>query len=418
MTLTNQNIFILGLTQYGDGIESTNFTLARHLAAENNVFYIENPYTWKDIAGPKRRQWKTRNKTAYNGIIATDLPRLRIVTTPVLPSINWLPEGRLYRAALGYNEWRIFRAVQKIIWRFDMEDYIFINSFNFYYPGVGRLLAPELSVYHCVDPLVFPIVRKHGERSERQLVQESDVVVCTSRRLYEEKVTQNKNSFFIPNAADITHSAAALDPAVPVHESLQHISKPVAGYFGNIERRLDYELLDEVTNANPGISFVFAGPVSREFIPQWFFERPNVHLTGPMPYSQMPQVLKGFDAAMIPFKKDEFSATIFPLKLFEYLGAGKSVVATDFNPDLQEFTGDVVTFCPDAGAYSSALQHALANDTGEQLQARLEIARQNTWERRAGDLSGLIYKYLQQKRSELKGLPGMSLSQPMDYAKA
>src|SRR6185437_15452296 len=128
---------------------------------------------------------------------------------------------------------------------------------------------------------------------------------------------------------------------------------PIVGYFGAIERRLDYDLLNQVTSTNKNISFVFSGPVSREFVPSWFYERSNIHMTGPIPYEEMPQILKGFDVAIIPFKKDEFSATIFPLKLFEYMGAGKPVIATDFNPDLKAFTSSTVAYCEDALSFST-----------------------------------------------------------------
>jgi glycosyltransferase involved in cell wall biosynthesis len=105
-------------------------------------------------------------------------------------------------------------------------------------------------------------------------------------------------------------------------------------------------------------------------------------------------MVKGFDIALIPFKKDDVSATIFPLKLFEYLGAGKPVVATNFNPDLHEFTQDTVTYCNNATAFSMAINEALLNDNEQRKQERLHIASQNTWEKRGNELSELIASHL------------------------
>jgi len=103
----------------------------------------------------------------------------------------------------------------------------------------------------------------------------------------------------------------------------------------------------------------------------------------------MPAVLKGFDVAIIPFKKDEVSSHIFPLKLFEYLGSGRPVVSTDFNPDLKDFTSDTVFYCKNAKEFSEALEAAL-KDTPLLQQKRLAIAADNTWEHRIMEHKGTI----------------------------
>jgi teichuronic acid biosynthesis glycosyltransferase TuaH len=399
MELRDKNIFILGLARYGSAIESTTYTLARQLAKNNQVFYIENPYTWKDVMLSKDNKQQRKKYAPFSAsrVVATDTANLKLLVLPLLPSINWLPEGLIYRSCLSANQRIITRAIHDVIAAHKIANYIFINSFNFYYPDLGKMLRPDITVYHCVDPIVHAVEKKHGLVSENKVVKESDLVVCTSKQLYNEKISLNKNTYFIPNAADINHSGKALNSDVAVHSNLDGIKRPIVGYFGNIERRLDYNLLDAVTASNPEVSFVFAGPVTKEYLPSWFHERANVFLTGAVPYDSMPRVLKGFDVAMIPFKSDEFSATIFPLKLFEYLGAGKPVVATNFNPDLQEFTDSTVAFCDDAKSFSNAIQEQLQNDSDTRIEQRITVASQNTWEQRGLEFSVLINKHLDER---------------------
>ena len=401
MKLKGHQIIIFGLPRFDASIESTNYTTAKLLARHNQVYYVENPFTLRDYfkmrKGPEFAVRKKHFQVSNSSLIDTDIPNLKIVVSPILLSLNFLPENGLFRNLLKVNELLIRSKLKTVIKAHGIRDFIFINSFNFHYPSVISGLSPALTVYHCLDPMVLPFNRRHGVVSEEILVRESDVVICSSNQLFKEKKQQNPNTYFVANAADIAHSSKALDPAVQVPDVIGKIKKPVIGYLGAIERRLDYGLLKHVIAGNPDKSFVFVGPVSAEFVPEWFNNNPNVHFTGSIDYEDMPAVMKGFDVALIPFKKDDFSSSIFPLKLFEYLGAGKPVIAIDFNPDLKEFTKDTVVFCDTPEHFSAAINEALLNDNDSLRQKRVEIAAENTWEKRVEAIGEIIYNHLKMK---------------------
>jgi glycosyltransferase involved in cell wall biosynthesis len=386
--------------QYDSPLESTNYTLAKHLAKDNYVWYIDRPYTWRDYFKFRNtdgfRQRKSRFFSSANCVIDTAIPNFKIVITPPVPSINALPEGKLYRLAVKFNEWMVAGRLRKLIKDRGIQNYIYINSYNVAFPKLHRRLKPTLTVYHCVDPLIEPYQTRHGLVSEDILVKDVDMVISTSKELSAKKGLLNQSSFFSPNAANISHSQKALDPSLKVADVLAGIQKPVIGYFGNIERRMDYALVKELISANPDKNFVFIGPVDRYYANEEDYKAPNVYFKGPVPYDQMPAVLKGFDVAIIPFKKDEVSNNIFPLKLFEYLGSGKPVVSTDFNPDLKDFTGDTVYYCTNTAEFSMALNMAL-NDTDSLKQKRLDIAADNTWEHRAAEIKDLLKANLDKK---------------------
>jgi teichuronic acid biosynthesis glycosyltransferase TuaH len=400
MILKDKVIFILGIAKFDGPFESTSFTVAKYLAKENEVYYVDYPYTWKDYLMRRDDLFQKRKhlfSRKSDGILDSDIAGLKIVIVPPVLSINFLKEGKLYRFLLKINERTIAHRITKAIGASRIKEAVYINSFNFHYPNLQTLLKPKLSVYHCVDPLIVDHDRKHGLISERIVVEQSDLVICTSKQLYQEKKPLNKATFFIPNAADSIHSAKAMDPGLMMHVKMQAIPKPILGYFGNIERRIDYDLLMQVVRLNSDKSFVFAGPAVEEFIPQGLREMKNVYFLGRIPYEEMPAVIKAFDVALIPFKKDEVSSTIFPLKLFEYLGAGKAVVSTDFNLDLREFTHDEIEYCADVKTFDQAIQRALDDDKLSSRMRRVAIAAENSWDKRLLEFSNLLNDYYSDK---------------------
>ncbi len=393
MSLKDQNIIIFSQMQFDGRLESTIYTMAKLLAKDNKVYYVDRPYTWRDY-------FQFRNTPGFNvrkkhffspedSLIDTENPNLKIVITPPVPSINMLPEGKLYRWALKLNERITGKRLKKVIKHHKIDKYIYINSYNFAYPTLHNHIDPTLTVYHCVDPIIEPYQTRHGLISEDILVKGVDMVISTSKELSNKKGLLNKRSYFVPNAANISHSLKALNPDLPVADILQHIKKPIIGYFGAIERRIDYDLLRKLLVSNPEKNFLLIGPVDSYYLSEDDYKAHNLIFKKPVPYEQLPAVLKGFDVAIIPFKKDEVSNNIFPLKLFEYLGSGRPVVSTDFNTDLKEFTGDTVAYCSTEQEFSKALDDAL-NDTTELQQKRLAVAAENTWEHRIVEIKELL----------------------------
>ena len=405
MALKNQHIFVFSIMRFDGPLASTNYTMARHLAKDNFVYYVDMPLTFRDYYNQRgSAQFKTRRPHFFSSkkpYLSTDLPNLKIIITPPVPSINFLPEGKLFRMLLKMNESLVASRIKKIIERSGIDKFIFINSFNFYYPTIHQLLHPTLMVYHCIDPLIRAYETRHGIISEEIVSREADLIFCTSKELYRDKKAINDDTYFVPNAADIAHSEKALDEKLPVHAMFKGIKKPVVGYFGNIERRTDFKMLKVVFAANPDKSFVFVGPLVEEYIPAWFNseDTSNLYLKGPASYDELPSILKGFDVAIIPFKKDEGSQRIFPLKLFEYMGAGKPVVAINFNTDLIEFTRDTVDYCNNAKEFTAAINKEL-NDTEENKKKRLAIAAENTWAHRMREIDRLLELYYNKKVAE------------------
>lgn len=400
MKLKGHQILIFGSSRFDAPVEPTGYKVAKLLARENKVYYIDNPFTlWEYFKLRQTAAYKLRKKhpaLTSHSLPETDTDDLKVIIPPILLPVNFLPEGVLFRIALKFNEFLIRSKVKRLLNACKVRDYIYINASNFHYPTLAEGLTPKLSVYYSLDPTPLAFNLRHRMVSENFLVKQSELVICSSKQSYQENKKHNPYSYFVADAADLGRSSKALNPELPVHPAIAALKKPVIGYLGHIDGQIDYDLLRKVILANPDKSFALAGAVSREVAPDWLFTAANVHLPGTISYKDMPMVIKGFDVALIPFKKDEVSSSIFPLELFDYLGAGKPVVSTDFNSDLNEFTKGAVTFCTDAEIFSEAIDLALRTDSAELRKNRVRIAAENTWDSRIDAVADIIHFHLEE----------------------
>src|SRR6201996_1773253 len=187
MSLSNQNIIIFSQMQFDGKLESTNYTMAKHLAKDNFVYYVDRPYTWRDYiqfkGTPGFKKRRPHFFSSSNAIIDTEIPNLKIVISPPVPSINMLPEGKLLGLALKLNELIVGKRLKAVIKKLNIRDYFYIKSYNFSYPTLQKHIEPALTVYHCFDPIIEPYQTKHGLISEDILVKDVDLVICTSKEL-------------------------------------------------------------------------------------------------------------------------------------------------------------------------------------------------------------------------------------------
>src|SRR5690606_17332527 len=124
--------------------------------------------------------------------------------------------------------------------------------------------------------------------------------------------------------------------------------------------------------------------------------KPNVIFTDSKPLTSLPAYVAYADCCIIPFLCNTLTRSIYPLKINEYLSAGKPVVTTDFSEDIANF-GDVAFVSGDHDAFVANIQQAIDSDTPEKAQNRVNYAAGNNWEARAKQLVELIKTNLQQR---------------------
>jgi glycosyltransferase involved in cell wall biosynthesis len=187
----------------------------------------------------------------------------------------------------------------------------------------------------------------------------------------------------VHNVGDFAHFSRARDPEGAVPEDLLSLPKPVIGFLGAVSGyKLDTEWLLALARRHREASVVLVGPVGlgdKATDVGVLSDEPNVHLLGHRPYESLPGYVKGFDVAVIPYKQNEYTANVFPIKFFELLASGKPVVISAL-PALADYYVQVEV-ARSAEEFVAACERALA-DPGRTEAARLALAAENTLEHR------------------------------------
>ena len=232
-------------------------------------------------------------------------------------------------------------------------------------------------IYDSLDHLGgFSNITPYMLEPEAELIQKCDLVLTTSHLLYNEKARVNTNCILVPNATDFDHFNY-LSGQLP--DDLAAIGKPIIGYYGAIADWFDTQLLANLASARPNWNFILVGRVENIDISA-LQQAHNVFLLGEKPYAFLPNYLQYFDVCLIPFKKIPLTEATNPVKLFEYLSAGKSVVATDL--DELHYYQEYVRLASSTEEWLRAIELALEDRSPALVEKRLRFARQNTWEER------------------------------------
>ncbi len=269
-----------------------------------------------------------------------------------------------------------------------------------YHPGYGDTVASiphSLILYDCVDEYsAFPEFRNCKawiREQERRLCAAAGVVACTAPALYETKQgLAPGRTHFVHNVGDAAHFGKALDPELAVPADISGLPRPVIGFIGAVsDYKLNLDWLIELADARPGYSIVLIGPVGvadPSTDVGKLSRRPNVHLLGHRTYETLPGYVKGFDVAVIPYRLNEYTRSVFPIKFFEMLASGRPLVISPL-PAVEQYWG-AARVADSAAAFIAACDAAVSTDSERDKQARLELAAQNSWDSRVKKLLDLV----------------------------
>lgn len=250
-------------------------------------------------------------------------------------------------------------------------------------------------IYDCIDDVAI-----HAKNAahldvllewERSLLGRCDAVTASAdllleraRRLRRELGLPPATERVIRNGVNLARFDADRTFATPA--DMPRTGRPVVGFVGALAEWIDWGLIESVARLLPESDFVFVGPWVRSAPIERLSRLTNVVFLGPRPYEQVPAYMASFDVAWVPFDRSAISAAANPVKIYEYLALGLSVVTTPV-ADV-ELLRSVCRLGADDESVARELRLAL-RDGASGREQRIAFARSNSWASRAQEMAGV-----------------------------
>ncbi|HEX2098677.1 MAG TPA: glycosyltransferase [Rubrobacteraceae bacterium] len=304
---------------------------------------------------------------------------------------NTVPNLAVYSPLVAPPTWKIFRHLNRTVFvpRVARDLRHLLNGVSpavIAYPPTSTTLdllsnlEPCRVLYDCVlNYEHFPGVPRDIAETEKALLRRADAVTVDSGFLLE------KHRHMRPDAAQIGPGVDyELFERARAEEPLWKPARTVCFFGGMDESRFDFDLVREL--AEEGCKVRLLGTLSQPALARL----PGIEYRGEVPHQELPRHLADIDALIIPYKINTFSKGTFPAKTFECLATGKPTITTPL-PDLVPF-GDILYLRKDARGFADVLRRLPEFEDEQKVQARIELARKNSWEARFAALEKELWK--------------------------
>lgn len=371
--------------------------LMRILSRHNQILWVNYHGTRR----PSISRWDLRDSVSAASRVLRGLRRVSKtiwqLTPLVIPGATGRILGSIHRRLLS-------EQIEQAIGTIDparkkpLQIWTFAPDVHFLQGSLGE----ECFAYYCVDDYTKfeGFDAQAMAHLETRLLQQADVVIATSKPLWEAKKQIRHDAHLVPHGVDYDHFSQAWLGNLNTPSDLHRIIAsplinggqrgvafnipPIFGFFGLIHHWFDAQLLSEVAKLRPDYSFVLIGDCKIDPTP---LQLPNIQLLGRKDYALLPAYCAAYSAGLLPFKRNQMTHCVNPIKLMEYIAAGLPVVGTSI-PALQDF-GWPVRVADTPKEFALACDNVLACTSADR--ARISHAvKDHTWEARAETVSALL----------------------------
>jgi glycosyltransferase involved in cell wall biosynthesis len=393
---------------------------------DNKLFVIFNDTAWESDL-KKARYYISLGLAEYHKVLFISLPPKREVLQLNDLMKKLVPRIQIVKKNLFVYEWPLW-ALQ--IYRFpNIRKAMKRMRFQLVKNGVKKLLGKSCVqlINYFTHPSMFDFFgifenaitiynpfdkfsafggghNAHIEYLEQKYAPQFDLILCPHQQMVAYFKQLNKNTFFFPHGVDFELYSKATKDETFIPEEILNIKKPIIGYTGIINDRIDFDLLGYISDSKPDWSIVMIGPVRLSKQNQKVFDKlaskANIFYLGYQRPELLPNFMKNFDVAMIPYKVQNWVKwSSNPLKLHMYAAAGLCTVSCNLSNIEQFYDGTYIA--SDGPQWIMKIEKALEEGRNRTLMnKRLRLAAQNDWRRRVEFLLELISRKVKPSPSQ------------------
>lgn len=225
--------------------------------------------------------------------------------------------------------------------------------------------------------------------NEARLLSVADIVFAGGYELTQKKKQKHQNVHFFGCGVEYEHFARANDPDTVVPPDIDFIARPILGWFGVVDERVDYGLVGEVARERTDWSIAMVGPVVK-VDPSLLPHSPNLFWLGQRDYQVLPNYCKAFDVCIMPFAMNAATEFINPTKALEYMATGRPIVSTPVRDVVRQWSDLIYIAKNNKDDFVQKVGQAIDERNEQRIKRGIDLAQQAGWDNTVRTMQKLI----------------------------
>lgn len=279
------------------------------------------------------------------------------------------------------------RAIQKKIKKLKPE-FIYVTE-----PEQVEFLPEKITakvIYDCMDNHAAfsedTALQKKVIADEGKLANVADCICISSQNL--KNVFVNRYGKQIEDKCVLVRNGYN-GKVLPAKASKNTGKEFVVTYIGTVSSWFDTDIIEKSLQDFPELIYEIYGPVDGSGVR---LEQERVKYKGTVAHDKLPEVVKGCDCLIMPFKLNDVVTSVDPVKFYEYINFNRNIISVYYE-EIDRFS-PFVEFYHNYQEYKQVLSKLMKDNTVKYSeQQRIKLLQDSTWDSRVKQIRRFIDQY-------------------------